>query len=566
MVVWEGLRFATGRGATGDSALASEVDNARFARWITWFIVLGLVVRGLRYVLRFPLWDDESFLCVNLIDRSFAELARPLDFHQVAPLLFLWMERGAVRLLGFSELVLRLVPFIVAVASLFVFRRTASRLLSGAALLLAVAVFAVSYPCVRYAAEAKPYGTDLFVSLVILGLTVEWLARRESRWLWGLACLMPLAVGISYPAIFTAGGLSLVVGACLWRERGTRPEWRAWICWTLALVASFGVWFSTSGHVQAQAEDGFMTSYWDRNFPPVTQPWKLPLWILQTHASDFLAYPVGGPNWGSTLSLLFVLAGLWRLARQGNRIGLGLCLAPAGLQFLAAAMHKYPYGGHVKFSQYLAPQICCLVALGIVQTLEWCSARGFSWRRGLACSCAVLAAIGVVIGVRDVARPYKTASDYRSRAFAESFWFSTSRSEEVACLKTDLGLDFVPEQHRDLSWAAQYLCNRAIEVSRYHLPRPDFNRVSRERPLRCVLYRESRFPFEQARFDRWLVEMQERYELVGHESVSLPRCRQDDRTLIAVELVESYKFVPRNPSHPAPAPTLAEGRQKRTRE
>jgi hypothetical protein len=579
MTSWQRWLTTTGDGSSAgllqtSSGLVEDpasdggrLDAARLARWTTGFVLLGVIVRGLRYALCFPLWDDESFLCVNFIHRTFGELTKPLDFHQVAPLLFLWMERAAVGLFGFSELVLRLFPFVFAIASVFLFRRTAARLVSGVGLLLAMAIFAVSYPGIRYAAEAKPYGSDLFVSLVILGLTVEWLARRESRWLWGLACWMPLALGLSYPAVFTAGGLSLVVGACLWRRGGTRAEWRAWFCWTLVLVASFGLWFSLSGRVQAGAEDAFMTQFWERNFPPVREPWKLPLWIVRTHASDFLAYPVGGPNWGSVATLVLVIAGLWRLTRQGNGTLLGLCLAPAALHFLAAALHRYPYGGHVKFSQYLAPQICILIAVGAVQMLEWWSARGFSWRRGLAWDCALLAAIGGGIMVRDVARPYKTASDYRARAFAQGFWFSASRAEEVVCLKSDLGLDFVPEQHRELSWAAQYLCNRALEVNRYRLQPPDWSRISGERPLRCVLYRESRFPFEQQRFEKWLTEMQQRYKLVGRESLSFPRYRPDDRTLIAVEFVDSYKFAPRDLSNPAvPVSPLAAGPPNRSRE
>ena len=66
-----------------------------------------------------------------------------------------------------------------------------------------------------------------------------------------------------------------------------------------------------------------------------------------------------------------------------------------------------------------------------------------------------------------------------------------------------------------------------------------------------MLYRESRFPFEEAKFARWLAEMQQRYELVGRESVSLPRLRQDERTVMAIETVDSYKFVPRDPSSKA---------------
>ena len=180
-------------------------------------------------------------------------------------------------------------------------------------------------------------------------------------------------------------------------------------------------------------------------------------------------------------------------------------------------------------------------------------------RRALVCGCALLAAIGFGAVTRDILRPYKTQSDYRARAFAQGFWFGAERDEEVACLKTDLGLDFVPEQFKELSWSAQYLCNRALEKSRYHLKRPDLSRVSRTRPLRCVLYRESRFAFEEAKFARWLADMQEHYDLVGRESVSLPRLRQDERTVMAIETIDSYKFVPRDPSSKAvPVPPLAD--------
>ena len=438
MSAWGQWRSAVGFPAPGSaperqgSCLVADVpgalesgvlDPASLQRWLGLFILLGLFTRFMRYALRFPLWDDESFLCVNFISRSYAELLRPLDFHQVAPVLFLWIERTAVRLFGFSELVLRLFPFACSLASVLLFRRTASRLLSGLGLLLAVAIFAVSYPGIRYAAEAKPYGSDLFVSLCLLFLTVEWLERRESRWLWWLACATPLAVGLSYPAVFAAGGFSLVVGACLWRKGGTRSEWRAWSAWNVGLVAGFCFCFWLSGRVQAGAEGEFMTRYWQVHFPPLRQPWKLPFWLLRTHASDFLAYPVGGPNWASSLTLIFVLAGIWRLWRQRNGVLLGLCLAPAGLHFLAALLQKYPYGGHVKFSQYVAPAICCLTAMGAVESFAWWARRGVSVRRSLVCGCALLGAIGLGVVVRDVLCPYKTQSDFRAARSRKAFGF-----------------------------------------------------------------------------------------------------------------------------------------------
>jgi hypothetical protein len=329
---------------------------------------------------------------------------------------------------------------------------------------------------------------------------------------------------------------------------------------------------------------------------------------LKTHASDFLAYPLGGPNWASTGSLLLCLAGVWQLTRRRQWVFLGLIFAPASLHFLAAALQRYPYGGHVKFSQYLAPMICCLAAVGISQVLEWLSqvtvhgpglahfsgekcadlnphkpwtffvprktvpvpllqaVNGYlsQWRTsprsGFACAVCLLVLVGCGSIVRDLACPYKTRSDYRGRAFAQSFWVGTHYAEEVACLKSDLGLDFVPEQHRELSWSAQFLCNRAIEMHRSSLRTADVSRVNATRPLRCVLYRDSRYPLDEAALEAWLEKMQQDYELAAHESVPFPRMDKKDRKILAMEYIDSYRFVPK-PDSLKGLPPLAEGRQ-----
>jgi len=40
-----------------------------------------------------PLWLDEAMLALNIAARSFAQLARPLDYDQSAPVAYLWLER-----------------------------------------------------------------------------------------------------------------------------------------------------------------------------------------------------------------------------------------------------------------------------------------------------------------------------------------------------------------------------------------------------------------------------------------------------------------------------------------
>ena len=150
-------------------------------RWLeraTWaFVGLGVLLRVVRYLMDYPLWWDEAFLAVNFIRRGYLDLLRPLDYSQVCPILFLWIELTVVKLAGFSEWSLRLFPLACAGASVVVFRHVAGRVVRGVPLLLAVGIFAVSFHPIRHAADVKPYASDLLVALVLLVPVFAWLAR-----------------------------------------------------------------------------------------------------------------------------------------------------------------------------------------------------------------------------------------------------------------------------------------------------------------------------------------------------------------------------------------------------
>ncbi len=202
---------------------AGREHSAWHARWIAVFIAAGIALRLVRYLLRFPLWADESFMAVNLLHRGYAELMQPLDCHQVAPLLFLWSELTVVKLLGFNEWSLRLLPMLSGLISVFLFHRLARQLVSGTALVMAVGIFAVNYSGIRYACEAKPYGVDLMVSTLILLLTVRWWKQpNDCRRLWILTAVLPLALGLSFPAIFVAVGASVAIATVLVGSRSGR--------------------------------------------------------------------------------------------------------------------------------------------------------------------------------------------------------------------------------------------------------------------------------------------------------------------------------------------------------
>ena len=354
-----------------DAAGRAEAEPAGVdwrTRWIVAFLVIGVTIRTARYLLRFPLWGDESLLAVNLLDRGFVNLLRPLDNIQIAPLGFLAVEHAATLLLGFSEWSLRLFPFVCSIAGLFVFHRLAKLVFRGEAVVLAVGIFGVSYPGLRYSAEVKPYGVNLFVSTVMLTLTAAWWRKQDqTRWLWALAAFVPLGLALSYPAVFVAGGTSIAVAVVLCRrsrEQRGKMGWLPWSVYNLLLTATFAGLYAISIHGQEQASLALQQECWEQAFPPRNSPGRLVYWLLYSHAGPVFGQPVGGDNFASLGTTLLCIAAVVALWRGRHYWFLLFCASPFALNLAAAALRRYPYGGHMRMTMHLMPLVCLLAGFG----------------------------------------------------------------------------------------------------------------------------------------------------------------------------------------------------------
>lgn len=513
------------------------------AWWIVCFMVLGIAARVVRFALNFPLGSDEAYLASNLIDKGFLDLLGPLNYEQVCPLLFLWGQLACVKLFGFSEYALRLLPLVFGVTSVFVFRHMAGRVLRGTTLALAVGVFAAAYPGIRYSGEAKPYEADLWVALLLLAMAVEWLRCPQRHcWLWALAAIVPIGIGLSYPAVFVAGGISLTIAWTLWTQRLARG-WPVWVIYNMVLLESFLALFAISMANQSSGCLTEMRLFWHNAFPPLAHPGELAAWFVSVHTGVLLAHPVGGPHGGSTLTLLACTAAVVVLVRR-RQTGLAMvCLFPLALQFVAAAIHRYPYGGHVRLAMHFAPACCLLTGLGASAALAWLSKRGADASRWTTVAFGLMAVLPIGSAVRDACRPYRAYEDVWTRDFARWFWPTSESQGEVACLKTDLGRDFSPDNFR-LRFSAVYLCNQRIYSPRHARGEPvRWDRVSAAWPLCCVEYKSSLFRYEKHAFEAWLDGMRSRYDLVDRQT--FPMAMGKDAGPQDADSIEVYRFVPK---------------------
>jgi hypothetical protein len=116
-----------------------------FSARALWVLVgLGILWRCVRYFLVFPIWPDEAYVSLNLIDQTCAGLAQPLRFIQVAPYFFLCTELWLYQWLGGSELVLRLVSLSAGIGGLLLFVKLAHDFLDASSARLASGILAVS--------------------------------------------------------------------------------------------------------------------------------------------------------------------------------------------------------------------------------------------------------------------------------------------------------------------------------------------------------------------------------------------------------------------------------------
>jgi hypothetical protein len=511
--------------------------------WITWgFVALGIWLRVARYLLRFPLWGDECMLGANFLDRDWLGLMQPLDGRQVAPLGFLWLELATVKLLGFSEWSLRLWPTLFSVASVPLFWQVARRLTTGVPLAAAVGIFAVSYYPLRHGAELKPYGGDLCLALVLLALAIEWWREPwRLRWGWALTAAAPLAVALSYPAAFVGGGVSLALAPSVWRRRHA-GTWLAFAAFNVLLVSAFAALYLAAGHAQATTgEQVGLHEMWRDGFPPLAEPWRLPLWLLDAHTGRMLAYPIGGPRGASAATTLCCLAGACWLWRARRRTWLALLLAPLGLGLLGAAVGGYPYGASARTMQYAAPAICLLAGLGAAWLIGRIAYAPWRWRSAAAWGC-LLAALGLASGVRDLAWPYKTAEDRNTRAFNTWFWRDLERDAQLVCAVGDLGISLY-DAERWRHGATDYRCYQRIYSPRHrHGPcPPQWESIAADHPLRCVVYRKQGLAPDPYALEAWLRDMQARYRLSA--CTTLPVNAGGDEPY--EQWFDVYEFVPR---------------------
>jgi len=259
-------------------------------------------------------------------------------------------------------------------------------------------------------------------------------------------------------------------------------------------------------------------------FPPLTKPWRLPYWLLDIHTGNLMAYPVGGKHGGSTLTFLLVLIGIGRLWRT-RRALLIVLLGPLLLTFIAAALHRYPYGSSARFSLHMAPAFCLLAGVGLLTALKRClPARKVPG--GVRVAALILAAVPVGGIVADVLRPYKFLYDVKNkqavswmaeRTGPDDLWVSFN----VAGTGVSYADDFYPRSG-DAARHWFYL-HRLAPVPIAWAPEPATVTAKTSGRVWLVAYKNDRVAFPEDRFAAYVAALADRLGQPERHEIPLGR-------------------------------------------
>jgi hypothetical protein len=469
-----------------DARSDEQHERVLLRRLMLALLAIGVLWRLVRYLLRFPIWDDEAFICLNFLELDYLGLMRELRNCQVAPLLFLWGELTSLRLFGASELSMRLLPFLAGMASLFLLWRLARATLPPLAQTLAVGFLAVAIWPVSMGAFTKPYALDLLMSLLLLLPAVHWLQQpQHSRWLILLMLATPLALFSSYPVVFVAGSISLALLTTVWRQESKARF--LWIIYNVVLLAAFLGHYRIAGQSQLHSPDKGATTeqgmedFWAEGFPP-SNPLALAKWLVLVHTGQMMAFPIGAQDGGSAVTTLLFLAGAWHFWTSGRRALLVLCLAPFGLGLLAAVLHRYPYGASCRLCQHLAPAICLGAGMGAAVLLERLRSATLR-RRWIIGVCTVLLLVGVCGIIRDVIHPYRTLEALWTRQVMQALAAETRSGAPIVVLNKREEMDSLMcwylEQYGDrVLWAGQIDWNKARASGELFCLSYDYHKLS----------------------------------------------------------------------------------------
>lgn len=338
---------------------------------------VGVLLAVIQYFSGRSIWLDEAKIALNILDRSYLGLLEPLHSNQVAPILFLWVERFFGDVFGVNDLSLRLFPLLAYLGSTFLVYKLIKLLTTNKKLwFIAATLFAFCQPMIYFASEVKQYMIDVCVILLLLYIALRPFQSQKLKML-VLAIVGMLSIGFSNVAIIALFTVGLYGWFVTYRKE--QVFWNRYLipigCWLVA----FGGYYMKfiSGHPNRE----LMMPFWEFAFMP-SNPFTIEFWNWNFESYRMTFGKIMGAN--PKIPLLYHGFGIayvvgWCAFAKAKKYTLLFIFSFPILTHLGLSMLElYPYARRTAF--YVQPLLIVICAKGFLVIIEWILVR-LQWRR-----------------------------------------------------------------------------------------------------------------------------------------------------------------------------------------
>jgi len=323
-------------------------------------ICFGIILRTAQYIFNRSLWVDEAMLALNIIDTPFSEILKPLKYNQGAPIGFLAIETLIVQLLGATEYALRLFPFVCGVISLLLFVKVGKHFVESNSVIVALALFAISYKLIFYSSEVKQYSSDVAIALLLYAamVSIHTVGLNLAR-VFALGIIGAVALWFSHPATFILAGIGVSLAVCLIYKKDLSQVLLltiAGVLWT----GSFAVLYFVS--LRNLSENAELLNFWRKSFMPLP---PRSLADLQWFDDSFIG--IFRDTLGlfpASIAAVLLLIGCISMAVEKTEKFL-LLASPIVITMMASGLHVYPFSGRLLL--FAVPSMYFWIGDGVVR-------------------------------------------------------------------------------------------------------------------------------------------------------------------------------------------------------
>jgi len=327
-------------------------------------ILIGLYFVMYQSFYNMNIWNDESALAVNIINRTFNELLQPLWHSQVAPIAYLYMEKFLTIISGKDEHTLRFFALFSYIISIPMTYLVAHKLTNNKTLsLFAATLFSINITFVWYANQVKQYSSDVLFTLIIIYLTLT-LSFEKVRSVLIYGVVGAIAIWFSNPSIIilATSGLYLLIVE-VYKKRNYKILYSF-----ILLTVSFIVYYMLFIYNHPAAP--FMKEYWKHFFFPIWSSWDDMAQFLNANLDGVLYSVVRIKNYIIIIWILFLFFIIYTLARKNYKV-VYFIFMPLVLHLILSGYQLYPF--NTRLVLYILSLLVIFYAYSLYSLYEFLS-------------------------------------------------------------------------------------------------------------------------------------------------------------------------------------------------